>query len=242
MPRPMRFFWSVPTPLRDDTCSEIYRRKRAAGLPGWHEPGFYPLRVARALAFLARRGAKPGAKVLVLGCGAGNTAIALARVGFEVCGVDIAWDAIAWARENAAVARVAVEFRVGDVADLTFAPGGRFDFALDDYCLQHVLGADRPACFAGIRRVLYPNGGFHVGADRMIDDVVAVSDTCYFEPTTQCLYRDFKPFSYLTREGELFRELECAGFLVVRSDHNPRAPAYQPYVNGRDWIDAVNPG
>jgi ubiquinone/menaquinone biosynthesis C-methylase UbiE len=228
--------------LHHDTYSKIYRKKRAAGLPGWHEPEFYPARVGRALAFLARLGAQAGDKVLVLGCGAGNTAIDLARKGFEVSGVDVAWDAIAWARDSAASAGVAVEFRVGDVTDLSFAPGGRFDFALDDYCLQHILGASRPACFAGIRRILRRGGGFHVGADLMVDDVIAVSETCYFEPTTQCLYRDFEPFSYLTREGELTRELECAGFLVVRTEHHSRSSAYQPYVAGRDWIDAVNPG
>jgi ubiquinone/menaquinone biosynthesis C-methylase UbiE len=228
--------------LRDEPYSEVYRKKRAAGLPGWHESGFYPARFARALAFLARLGANAGDKVLVLGCGAGNTAIAVARKGFEVTGVDVARDAIGWACDNAASARVAVEFRVGDVADLSFAPSGRFDFALDDYCLQHILGESRPACFAGIRRVLRCGGGLHVGADRMVDDVVAVSETCYFEPTTQCLYRDFQPYSYLTRESELTREVERAGFRVVRTEHHPRSPAHQPYVNGRDWIDAVNPG
>ncbi|MDR1490890.1 MAG: class I SAM-dependent methyltransferase [Desulfovibrio sp.] len=66
----------------------------------------------RLLAFLADRGALfKGARVLDIGCGAGRHALAFARQGAQVTGLDISPEMIAYAGENAAKSGLAVDFR-----------------------------------------------------------------------------------------------------------------------------------
>ena len=57
----------------------------------------------------------PGMRVLDLGCGHGRHAIALARRGFDVTGVDLVPAMVDRARREAARAGVSVELRVGDM-------------------------------------------------------------------------------------------------------------------------------
>src|SRR5262249_61837515 len=65
----------------------------------------------------------PGARVLDAGCGPGRHALALARRGFDVVGVDLSSDFIRLARESAVELGVAdhTRFDVADVRDLPFA-------------------------------------------------------------------------------------------------------------------------
>jgi SAM-dependent methyltransferase len=73
--------------------------------------------VARAI------GLRPGERVLDLGCGPGFLAIAFARLGCEVVGMDPDVAMLAAARQMAAEAGVACEFREGSSFDLSPAIG-----------------------------------------------------------------------------------------------------------------------
>ena len=84
----------------------------------------------------------------MLGCGAGQTVLALSRRGFDVSGVDICPEAIAWAREAVAASSLVADLRVGDIVTLDTYPDDSFRFVLDDYCLQCLVGPERTACFA----------------------------------------------------------------------------------------------
>jgi SAM-dependent methyltransferase len=64
-------------------------------------------------------GLEPGMRVLDAGCGPGRHALELARRGVRVVGVDASPDFVALAR--AAAHELPVEFREGDVRELTFA-------------------------------------------------------------------------------------------------------------------------
>ncbi|MDR2800001.1 MAG: class I SAM-dependent methyltransferase [Desulfovibrio sp.] len=65
----------------------------------------------RLLAFLGERGALfKGARVLDIGCGPGRHALAFARQGARVTGLDISPEMIAYAGENAAKSGLAVDF------------------------------------------------------------------------------------------------------------------------------------
>src|SRR5450755_549032 len=66
----------------------------------------------------ARLGLRAGSRVLDLGCGPGRHALALARRGVAVVGVDHSEEFIALARQAAAAESLAVEFRAADVRDL----------------------------------------------------------------------------------------------------------------------------
>ncbi len=94
---------------------------------------------------------RPG-RAIDLGCGTGANAIYLARHGFDVIGVDYADSAIERARNDADVARVGVDFRVGDVTDMPDVQGP-FDLIVDYGTYDDLPDADRPACLAEILRV-----------------------------------------------------------------------------------------
>lgn len=65
-------------------------------------------------------GLQPGVRVLDVGCGPGRHALALARRGIDVVGVDLSEDFIGLARESAAAEGLRARFVVGDVRDLAY--------------------------------------------------------------------------------------------------------------------------
>ena len=73
-----------------------------------------------ALEFLARRELTPGARVLDVGCGAGQLALPAARAGAVVTGVDIATNLIEQARARAEAEGLAIRFDEGDAEQLPY--------------------------------------------------------------------------------------------------------------------------
>src|SRR5438132_11835889 len=62
----------------------------------------------------------PGERVLDVGCGPGRHALALARRGIDVVGVDLSDDFISLARDAAAAEGLPARFEVGDVRELAY--------------------------------------------------------------------------------------------------------------------------
>ena len=114
--------------------NEIYRDSADSGGPPWDIGGPQP-----ALAAVLDGGVK-GPKVLDIGCGPGDLAIALARRGYDVTAVDISRVAIDLARERAAREGVAVHFEVQDATKLSL-PSAPFDSVFDSGLL-HSLDRD----------------------------------------------------------------------------------------------------
>ena len=98
---------------------------------------------------------RPGARVLDVGCGSGQWAVALARRGGEVTGVDLSPAMVARAERHAAEAGVAVRWHVGEAARVA-GPDAAYDAVLARVVLQ--LVPDVPAALAEFRRVLRPGG------------------------------------------------------------------------------------
>ena len=92
---------------------EIYRDAADSGGPPWDIGGPQP-----ALAALLDAGVR-GPKVLDVGCGTGDLAIALARRGHDVTAVDISRVAIDAARAKATAEGLAVRFEVQDATRLS---------------------------------------------------------------------------------------------------------------------------
>ncbi len=107
---------------------------------------------------LARRVADElpaGAKVLEVAPGPGYFAIALAKLGREVTGLDISHTFVELARRNAAEAKVRVDFQLGNASSMPF-PEGSFDFLL---CRAAFKNFSEPVrALQEMRRVLKPGG------------------------------------------------------------------------------------
>lgn len=71
--------------------------------------------------FVARLDLKPGARVLDVACGTGNSAIPAARTGAQVTGVDIATNLLEQAKQRAAAEHLEIRFEEGDAEELPYA-------------------------------------------------------------------------------------------------------------------------
>jgi SAM-dependent methyltransferase len=108
--------------------------------------------------FLVRStGLRPGHRVLDVCCGSGRHALALARRGCRVIGVDVSVEAIAHARRSAEDERLAVDLRVGDVRALPTEV--RVDVAI---CMGNAFGyldhAGTEAFLAELAGLVVPGG------------------------------------------------------------------------------------
>jgi SAM-dependent methyltransferase len=99
-----------------------------------------------------------GKRVLDLGCGTGQAAIALARQGATVIAIDASGDQIEVARERAARAEVRIEWHRGDLADLAFLNADSIDVAFSAYTLGEIDDLSR--LFRQVHRVLRHHGPF----------------------------------------------------------------------------------
>jgi 2-polyprenyl-3-methyl-5-hydroxy-6-metoxy-1,4-benzoquinol methylase len=97
---------------------------------------------------------QPG-RAVDLGCGTGTNAIALARHGWQVTGIDFSVTAVWIGRRKSKRAGLEIDFRVEDVTDLS-GLDGPFDYALDIGCLHAIDSAERKGYAAGLKRLLRP--------------------------------------------------------------------------------------
>jgi SAM-dependent methyltransferase len=99
-------------------------------------------------------------KVLDPGCGLGEHTILLAKLGYDVLGIDYVPSAIEQARANAVAKGVDARFEVADAMNLP--ADGRYDTILDS-ALFHVFGDDdRAAYVASLHGAVKPGGLVHV--------------------------------------------------------------------------------
>lgn len=99
-------------------------------------------------------------KTLDLGCGAGNYAIYLAGIGFEVTGIDISPSAIKAAIENARKKGVKCDFFIADVLGDLSDVKGTFDFIYDWEVLHHIHPPKRKKYVENVYRILNPDGKY----------------------------------------------------------------------------------
>ena len=102
---------------------------------------------------------RPG-KAIDMGCGAGNYAIYLASVGFDVMGVDTSPSAIALAEANAKRKGMACRFVAADVLGGLPEITDTFEFAYDWSLLHHVFPIDRKRYVETVCRLLAPAGTY----------------------------------------------------------------------------------
>jgi SAM-dependent methyltransferase len=133
---------------------------------------------------LALLGELAGKSVVHLQCNAGQDSLCLARRGAHVTGVDLADEAIAFARSLSAASGIAAHFVEGDVVQWCMTTEARFDIAFTSYGTTGWL-PDLDAWARGVARILRPGGmlvyvEFHP-LRWSFDDTLGLTKDDYFE-------------------------------------------------------------
>jgi SAM-dependent methyltransferase len=201
MPAPRWFFRFMY-----DRESAVWQRR--------HDEPEHRERVERIAGELATVVAPPG-PVADLGCGPGAYALALARRGYDVVGVDGSPRMVQVARTRAARDKIDATFDVRDVsAPLRFADAS-LGGVLAILVLQHL---SHPAAFiAEIRRCLRPGGHLLITAPAR-GGTSLTSQTLYWRLRAACYHRvpgvvrfyDTNSLSRLVDDGGL-TVVECKG-------------------------------
>lgn len=98
---------------------------------------------------------KGGQRVLDVGCGTGVVALAAARTGAHVSGLDLTPELLVRARENAAIAGVEIDWHEGDAEALPFGDG-EFDVVVSQF--GHMFAPRPDVVTREMLRVLKPSG------------------------------------------------------------------------------------
>ena len=99
-------------------------------------------------------------KTIDLGCGAGNYAIYLAGLGFDVTGIDSSPTAITIAGESAKKRGVPCRFIVADLLGDLREVTDMFDFAFDWEFLHHIFPEDRETYMKNVYKILRPGATY----------------------------------------------------------------------------------
>ena len=216
--------------------NEHYVNSKARGGVGWaHIPDKMLLACDRMEA-LIRRYPPPGGRMLEIGCGAGDISVMLAPRGLftRIHGLDISETAIAWAREKAKQAGLAVQFDAADMVELRGVRDGSFDAVIAFACLHWIIGDDRRGCLGNIRRVLAPGGRFYLWTscrDAAVTEPIA-SEGCDFDPETEILMRNNLPYFHLRTPEGVQAEIREAGLSLLHWDVDEKEPDDSPYFLG----------
>lgn len=125
----------------------LHARDKELNPQGWWVPGLLP--------FLTAAGART---VLDVGCGTGADAVNLAEIGLHVTAMDYSEVALARARDKAAEASVAVDFRQGDMAQPFPFADENFDAVMSNVAMHMFDDQTTRRIIGEMRRVLKPAG------------------------------------------------------------------------------------
>lgn len=174
-----------------------------------------------------------GKRILDLGCGAGHNAIALARQGAKVIGVDESADQVAEARAAAERAGVKLELHHAPLAELAFVRADTIDGVVSAFGLAAVDDLDR--VFRQVDRVLRPEHHFVLSMPHPAFAVIDPSDP---ERRVRRSYWDSAPIGDDVPRtiSALFTSLGRANFRVD-AVLEPQPATTGP--RGSGWTDAM---
>jgi SAM-dependent methyltransferase len=177
-----------------------------------------------------------GKRVLDLGCGSGENAIAFARDGAHVIALDASKAQLGLAKKLAEAAEVRVEWHESDACDLAFLRADSIDLAFAANLVGEVEDIDR--LFRQVHRVLRPGAPFvfsidHpmalcVGRENDAPGALPLGDLAvrrsYFDTDAVEVTRDDERINVYARTiAEVFAGLHRAGYRVdVLLEPQPR--------------------
>ena len=159
-----------------------------------------------------------GKRILDLGCGTGHNAIALARQGAKVIGVDESSDQVAEARAACEREGVKVELHHAPLAELAFLRADTIDGAYSAYGLAPIEDIDR--VFRQVHRILRPECplvlSFPHPAWTLIDpdDGTRTIRRSYWDATPVAADAPERPLDLPRTISSLFTSLLRSGFRV----------------------------
>ena len=169
--------------------------------------------------------ARPGERILDLGCGDGVLSEKIAAAGAEIVAVDAAPDLIAAARARG------VDARLADGQKLPFAT--EFDAVFSNAALHWMKDAD--AVIAGVKRALKPGGRFvaEMGGHGNIASIIVAMTAVLARLGIAA--EPLNPFYFPTAEAYRAK-LEAAGFRVEEIGIIPRPTVLSTDIE--PWLDA----
>jgi ubiquinone/menaquinone biosynthesis C-methylase UbiE len=190
-----------------------------------------------------------GKRAIVLGCGGGQDAVALEKLGAVVIGVDQSAAQIAYAKKYALRhAAPNASFVEGQIEDLSRFDDGSFDLAISIGVMEYVERID--LVLAEAARVLRRGGDLVLSVKHPFDVIVDGGPpftvwTSYWapyheqtNPTSEMNAPKFR--SYMRTVSEWFEQLTNAGFavekLVEPRDHQRPAIADTLHT---DWLELL---
>lgn len=117
------------------------------GFTPWEEVGEPGLEQIGRLLAREGLGDPPYGKALDIGCGRGAHTLRLARLGWQVTGVDFVPQAIKKARQRAAAEGLDARFVTGDATTMSSVVGDGYRFLVDVGCF-HLLNGEQQAAYA----------------------------------------------------------------------------------------------
>jgi SAM-dependent methyltransferase len=168
-----------------------------------------------------------GKRVLDLGSGSGENAVALAKQGAHVIAIDRSVGQLQLARKLADEAETRVEFHESDVADLAFLRADSIDVALAAGVLGEIEDIDR--LFRQVHRVLRPGAPFvfsiehpmALAVGRELDEPGALPlgrmevRRSYFDPSpVEVQTEDERILVFPRTVADVFASLHRAGYRV----------------------------
>jgi len=187
--------------------------------------------VRRFREVLERAGLVPGLHVLDLGCGWAYGTHWARALGCEVCGVDLAREALAWAREGLPDG-ARLPLAQANAKALPFRAAA-FDAVFSVETMEHVFRPDRAAVYAELARVLRPGGRLALSTPNSASPIEAVKrlavrwpalrrrlpSSCFPEAADDLA--SYHPYRYHhpLRHRELADGLAVAGFEVEGTTH-----------------------
>ncbi len=188
-----------------------------------------------------------GHRVLVLGCGGGQDAIALARRGAQVVGIDLSDAQIRFARALAQKEGLDVPFVQGSVEELPDVDAESHDIVVSSHALNYVEHAD--LCFSEVFRVLRPGGLFVFSVHHPMDACLGDNPPYFVEKGYWDVERDWeweymeagvkeRFRSWYRTVADWFGLLQDAGFWV-EGLLEPQPPSEPPTEVDLAWGEAA---
>jgi SAM-dependent methyltransferase len=168
-----------------------------------------------------------GRRVLDIGCGAGENAVAMARQGAHVIAIDVSSAQLALGRRLAEESEVRVEWHQGDGADLAYLRADSIDLALAAGVVHEIEDLDR--LLRQVHRVLRAGSPFVFSHDHPMRLAVGRDDSgpgglplgrlevrrSYFDLSPIVTTRDDEAIQVWPRTiAEVFSALHRAGYRV----------------------------
>ena len=154
--------------------------------------------------------------ILDLGCGAGNNAVYLSNLGYNVTGIDASDNMLAIAKSKKSNAK----FIHGDVHRLNFNDNS-FNCVILSYILCHLTNNDIADCLARLMHILTHNGVLFIELFTGVLGEITIT-----EPLNNALTTDFN----IIRTDDLKTTLGANNFKIIKTYSKPETEFGWPDV------------